>query len=60
MGRCVSPDNTEELAGVFDEMVENYSKYSEHRAEARNLMHKTYSRQQIAIAFEKQLHELLK
>lgn len=60
MGRCVSPDHTEELAGVFDEMVENYSKYSEHRAEARNLMHKKYSRQQIAIAFEKQLHELLK
>ena len=60
MGRCVSPDHTKELAGVFDEMVENYSKYSEHRAEARNLMHKKYSRQQIAIAFEKQLHESLK
>ena len=60
MGRCVSPDHTEKLAGVFDEMVENYSKYSEHRAEARNLMHKKYSRQQIAIAFEKQLHESLK
>ena len=41
-------------------MVENYSKYGEYRAEARNLMHKKYSRQQIAIAFEKQLYELLK
>ena len=59
MGRCVSPDHTEQLAGVFDEMVENYSKYSEHRTEARKLMHEKYSRQQIAIAFEKRLHELL-
>ena len=59
MGRCVSPDHTEKLAGVFDEMVENYLTYSEHRAEARKLMHEKYSRQQIAIAFEKQLHELL-
>ena len=59
MGRCVSPDHTEKLAEVFDEMVENYSTYSEHRTEARKLMHVKYSRQQIAIAFEKQLHELL-
>lgn len=60
MGRCVSPDHTEDLAEVFDEMVENYSKYRSHRAEARKLMHEKYSRQQIAIAFEKQLHELIK
>lgn len=60
MGRCVSPDHTEQLSGVFDEMVENYSKYSEHRTEARKLMHEKYSRQQIALAFEKQLQELLK
>ena len=60
MGRCVSPDHTEQLAAVFDEMVENYSKYSEHRTEARKLMHEKYSRQQIAVAFEKQLHGLLK
>lgn len=60
MGKCVSPDHTEQLAEVFDEMVENYSKYSEHRTEARKLMHEKYSRQQIAVAFEKQLHGLLK
>lgn len=59
LGKCVSPDHTKELAEVFDDMVENYLKYSEHRAEARKLMHDKYSRQQIAIAFEKQLHELL-
>ena len=41
-------------------MVENYSKYSEHRAEARKLMHEKYSRQQIAVDFEKSLHNLLK
>ena len=52
--------NAEKLAEVFDKMVENYSTYSEHRTEARKLMHEKYSRQQIAIAFEKQLHELLK
>ena len=60
MGRCVSPDHTEELARVFDEMVENYLKYSEHRTEARKLMHEKYSRQQIAVVFEKSLHELIK
>ena len=60
MGKCVSPNHTEQLAAVFDEMVENYSKYSEHRTEARKLMHEKYSRQQIAVAFEKQLHGLLK
>lgn len=60
LGKCVSPDHTEELAGVLDDMVENYSKYSEHRADARKLMHEKYSRQQIAIDFEKSLHDLLK
>ena len=60
MGRCVSPEHTEQLAEVFDEMIENYSKYSAHRTEASELMHKKYSRQKIALAFEKQLHELTK
>ena len=35
MGRCVSPDHTEKLAEVFDEMVESYSTYSEHRTDTR-------------------------
>lgn len=42
MGRCVSPDHTEKLAEVFDEMVESYSTYSEHRTEARKLMHSAF------------------
>lgn len=59
LGECVSPDYPERLASVFDEMVENYSKYTEHRSEAKKLMHEKYSRQQIATAFEKQLYELI-
>lgn len=59
MGQCISPDHTEKLAEIFDKMVENYVKYSEHRVEARRLMREKYSRQQIARAFEKKLHELL-
>lgn len=60
MGRCISPDHTEQLAEVFDEMIENYSKYSEHRTKARKLMQEKYSRQQIAVGFENMLHDLLK
>ncbi len=60
LGRCVSPDHTEDLAEVFDEMVENYSAYSTQRTGAMKLMREKYSRQQVAIGFEKQLHELLK
>jgi glycosyltransferase involved in cell wall biosynthesis len=59
MGQCVSPDHTEKLPKIFDEMVENYDKYSTHRAEAKKLMKEKYSRQQIARNFEKELHELL-
>lgn len=60
LGRCVSPDHEEVLPEIFDDMVENYEQYNEHRADARKLMREKYSRQQIAIAFEKQLHELIK
>lgn len=60
MGKCVSPDHIEQLAEIFDEMVENYTQYSEHRIEARKLMREKYSRQQISYEFEKQLHDLIK
>lgn len=60
LGKCVSPEHPEQLVDVFDEMVENYAKYSAHRTGARELMHKKYSRQQITVAFEQQLHELIK
>lgn len=59
MGRCVSPDHIEQLAEIFDEMIENYSIYSSHQAEAKKLMHEKYSRQKIAINFEKELHKLV-
>ncbi len=60
MGRCVSPDHTEQLAAVFDDMVEHHEAYSCHRRDAQKLMREKYSRQRIALAFEKQLTELVK
>ena len=59
LGRCVSPDHTEQLADVFDDMIEHYDIYRQHRAEARALMQSKYSRQQIALSFEHQLSELV-
>ncbi len=60
MGRCVSPDHPEQLADVFDDMVEHEEEYRQHREEARKLMREKYSRQQIALAFEQQLSEWMK
>lgn len=59
MGRSVSPDNMDQLADIFDHMVENYSYYSKNKTEAKKLMHEKYSRQKIAINFEKELHKLI-
>lgn len=59
MGRCISPNNTEQIVKVFDDMIDHYSEYQDHKDKARKLMHEKYSRQKIAIAFEKQLHELV-
>lgn len=59
LGICVSPDHTEQLGEVFDEMVENYERYAQHRADARRRMHEKYSRQKIAADFERQLRELI-
>ncbi|MCI6732151.1 MAG: glycosyltransferase family 4 protein [Lachnospiraceae bacterium] len=57
LGRCVSPDHVEHLAGVFDEMIDHYDQIIIHKEAAKRLMHDQYSRQQIAIKFEKQLRD---
>lgn len=59
MGRSVSPDHVDQLAIIFDHMVENYSEYSKNRIEAKKLIHEKYSRKKIAINFEKELHNLI-
>ncbi len=41
-------------------MVEHHEVYSQHRKEAQKLMREKYSRQQIALTFERQLAELVK
>ena len=48
------------VSGVEATLRNGIVKYSAHRTEASELMHKKYSRQKIALAFEKQLHELTK
>lgn len=59
LGVCISPDHTQDLVAVFDELVVQYDKICEQRASAMNLMQNKYSRQQIAADFEKQLQILL-
>ena len=58
LGRHVSPDETEKLVDVFDDMIDNYSAFDAHRDEAIRLMHDKYSRQKIAADLEKKLHKL--
>lgn len=58
LGRCVSPDQTDRLPVVFDKMINNYSTYESNRDKAKNLMLTKYSRQKIAVQFEKQLQSL--
>lgn len=58
LGRHLSPDHTEQLAAVFDEMIDHYDEILLHREETRRIMHDRYSRQQIALKFEKQLRAL--
>lgn len=58
LGRCLSPDRTEELPRLFDEMMDHYEDVSCRREEAVALMHKKYSRQNIAAEFEKLLRAL--
>lgn len=58
LGRCLSPDRTEELPRLFDEMMDHYEDVIRCREDAVALMHKKYSRQTIAVEFEKLLRNL--
>ena len=58
LGRHISPDETEKLVDVFDDMIDHYSDFDAHRDEAIRLMHDKYSRQKIAADLEKKLRKL--
>lgn len=58
LGKSVSPDYTESLTAVFDEMIDNYSSLESNRDEAKKLMLEKYSRQKIAAEFERKLRNL--
>lgn len=58
LGESISPKYTDKVVDVFDKMYEQYSKYEENMEKAKSIMHNKYSRQKIAIEFEKNLHQL--
>lgn len=58
LGKHISPDETEKLVDVFDDMIDHYSDFDAHRDEAIRLMHDKYSRQKIAADLEKKLRKL--
>lgn len=58
LGRVVSPDNTESLVKIFDEIVDNYSDLEKNKEAAKQLMLEKYSRQKIAAGFEQKLKNL--
>lgn len=58
LGRHISPDETEKLVDVFDDMIDHYSDFDAHRDKAIRLMHDKYSRQKIAADLEKKLRKL--
>ena len=58
LGRHISPDETEKLVDVFDDMIDHYYDFDAHRDEAIRLMHEKYSRQKIAADLEKKLRKL--
>ena len=55
LGKTVSPDHPELLAGVFDSMVDHYDEYETRKQQAMHLMVEEYSRQKIAERFVKEL-----
>lgn len=55
MGKHLSPDHPERLAETFDRMMDEYPEIIKHREEARDLMHRKYSRQQIGAFLAEQL-----
>lgn len=58
LGKSVSPDASEKLVDVFDEMIDHYNDFDAHRDEAIRLMRDKYSRQKIAEEFVRNLHWL--
>ncbi len=55
LGKTVSPDHPEQLAEIFDRMVDEYNEYEIKKQYAKNLMVEKYSRQKIAEKFVKEL-----
>ena len=55
LGKTVSPDHPEQLAGVFDSMVDQYSEYVDQKQYAMDLMIEKYSRQKIAENFIREI-----
>lgn len=55
LGCHLSPDHTENLTEVFDDMIDRYDEIAAKKASAMALMRNKYSRQKIAADFEKKL-----
>lgn len=60
LGMTLSPDDVARLPEVFKEFVSKYDSIKANKDNAINFVLKNHSRQQIALQFEKQLHELVK
>lgn len=58
LGIHISPDKIDNLCYVFDEMLDNYSYYTDKREKAVSLMLEKYSRQKIACELNQKLHSL--
>ena len=59
MGRCISPDKTEDLTAEFDKIIDDYNEITENRSKAMELMKEKYSRQQTSADFEHKLRQLI-
>ncbi len=60
LGRHVSPEHPEQLAEVFDQMMDNYPAIVQKREYAQGIIHTKYSRQQIGATFAKQIWNIRK
>lgn len=58
LGRHISPDETDKLVDVFDDMIDHYEDFESHRDEAVRLVHDKYSRQKIATELDGKLRNL--
>lgn len=57
MGVHISPDHTENIAELFDDMVDHYELYEKEKEHSVSLMREKYSRQKIAKEFAEELRE---